>query len=103
MGSEMCIRDSIPPPLPDAHPDHRVADGCAAVPGAGPGRVHARAGGERPDRHAACLLYTSDAADERSSVDLGGRRIIKNNKNMNTQQRQITQKSRQRNTTRRRV
>ena len=24
-----------------------------------------------------CLLYTSDAADERSSVDLGGRRIIK--------------------------
>ena len=24
----------------------------------------------------ACLLYTSDAADERSSVDLGGRRII---------------------------
>ena len=27
-----------------------------------------------------CLLYTSDAADERSSVDLGGRRII-NKKN----------------------
>ena len=24
-----------------------------------------------------CLLYTSDAADERSSVDLGGCRIIK--------------------------
>ena len=24
-----------------------------------------------------CLLYTSDAADDRSSVDLGGRRIIK--------------------------
>ena len=24
-----------------------------------------------------CLLYTSDAADERSSVDLGGRRILK--------------------------
>ena len=33
----------------------------------------------KPQRplHAACLLYTSDAADERSSVDLGGRRIIK--------------------------
>ena len=29
-----------------------------------------------PD-HSPCLLYTSDAADERSSVDLGGRRIIK--------------------------
>ena len=29
---------------------------------------------------AACLLYTSDAADELSSVDLGGRRIIKKTK-----------------------
>ena len=29
-----------------------------------------------------CLLYTSDAADERSSVDLGGRRIIKKKKKM---------------------
>ena len=28
-------------------------------------------------RNDVCLLYTSDAADERSSVDLGGRRIIK--------------------------
>ena len=38
--------------------------------------------GQRPDMAIArlidcCLLYTSDAADERSSVDLGGRRIIK--------------------------
>ena len=30
--------------------------------------------------HAICLLYTSDAADERSSVDLGGRRLIKQKK-----------------------
>ena len=29
-----------------------------------------------------CLLYTSDAADERSSVDLGGRRIIKKKKSV---------------------
>ena len=29
------------------------------------------------DHFNSCLLYTSDAADERSSVDLGGRRIIK--------------------------
>ena len=29
-----------------------------------------------------CLLYTSDAADERSSVDLGGRRIIKKKNNI---------------------
>ena len=32
----------------------------------------------------ACLLYTSDAADERSSVDLGGRRIIKKKTHTNT-------------------
>src|SRR5678810_1497440 len=42
-------------------------------------------GGVRPGGGAApdainCLLYTSDAADERSSVDLGGRRIIKKKK-----------------------
>ena len=30
-----------------------------------------------PRPYNSCLLYTSDAADERSSVDLGGRRIIK--------------------------
>ena len=38
-----------------------------------------------PDMHSimrvmGCLLYTSDAADERSSVDLGGRRIIQKKK-----------------------
>ena len=32
-----------------------------------------------------CLLYTSDAADERSSVDLGGRRIIKKQKQVSQQ------------------
>ena len=31
-----------------------------------------------------CLLYTSDAADERSSVDLGGRRINKKTKKTTT-------------------
>ena len=35
----------------------------------------------------ACLLYTSDAADERSSVDLGGRRIIKKKKSTERPQR----------------
>ena len=34
-------------------------------------------GGPPLRRTRVCLLYTSDAADERSSVDLGGRRIIK--------------------------
>ena len=32
-----------------------------------------------------CLLYTSDAADERSSVDLGGRRIIKKKKKIDNE------------------
>ena len=32
------------------------------------------------DYNDVCLLYTSDAADERSSVELGGRRIIKKKK-----------------------
>ena len=45
------------------------------------------------DGHArSCLLYTSDAADERSSVDLGGRRIIKKKKQdrlMNTPEHNI--------------
>ena len=55
----------------------RGAD-CAVRPLAGQ-----RAGGSHrlmepaPD---VCLLYTSDAADERSSVDLGGRRILKKKK-----------------------
>src|SRR5664279_6419875 len=33
-----------------------------------------------PARSYTCLLYTSDAADEEDSVDLGGRRIIKKKK-----------------------
>ena len=32
------------------------------------------------DQRYRCLLYTSAAADERSRVDLGGRRIIKKKK-----------------------
>ena len=43
--------------------------------GAEPAARQRRAPGPHP-----CLLYTSDAADERSSVDLGGRRIIKKKK-----------------------
>ena len=47
-----------------------------------------RGGANVPPRmsFSVCLLYTSDAADERSSVDLGGRRIIKKKK----EQRDIT-------------
>ena len=39
---------------------------------------------ENEMQYSICLLYTSDAADERSSVDLGGRRIIKKQKRNNS-------------------
>ena len=39
-----------------------------------------------------CLLYTSDAADERSSVDLGGRRIIKKKNRVTSAGRQISER-----------
>ena len=63
----MCIRDSL-------HADAMATDIDAAQ--------EREIAASIPRRHAAnhsqiCLLYTSDAADERSSVDLGGRRIIK--------------------------
>ena len=68
MGSEMCIRDrAVEHAVGVAHQHGEPAD----QHGVG-GVLHA---GER--EVGACLLYTSDAADERSSVDLGGRRIIK--------------------------
>ena len=67
MGSEMCIRDSGAGFHAElVHAANHFSD-LADLAGLGVavGRTHA------------CLLYTSDAADERSSVDLGGRRIIK--------------------------
>ena len=70
MGSEMCIRDrlevvaeaEVAQHLEERVVPRRVTDVLEVVV------------------LAACLLYTSDAADERSSVDLGGRRIIKKKK-----------------------
>ena len=58
------------------HPDDGVVDAAKFHPFAQRGAE----GEERLRQAAACLLYTSDAADERSSVDLGGRRIIKKKK-----------------------
>ena len=67
VGSEMCIRDRL----------HGVGEGINTRVRGEPGR-HAQSQFVVDDRHSRdCLLYTSDAADERSSVDLGGRRIIK--------------------------
>ena len=60
----MCIRDSLKPETQDLA---AFADGVKQI-----SEAHARVA-----KLYFCLLYTSDAADERSSVDLGGRRIIK--------------------------
>ena len=64
----MCIRDR----LPAARYGPRTAEG---IVGRDLGAVIPQAGQQMQVNR--CLLYTSDAADERSSVDLGGRRIIK--------------------------
>ena len=68
MGSEMCIRDRGE--VLQGKGLKRVAGGIRRKPSS----VHRI--GDLADNEG-CLLYTSDAADERSSVDLGGRRIIK--------------------------
>src|SRR5664279_4962345 len=54
-----------------------VTRGCKGISGTGrvTGPAAARASA-RDTRVSGCLLYTSDAADEEDSVDLGGRRII---------------------------
>ena len=64
----MCIRDRRYPHRWPRRDDNVAIDAIDLKPHAG------RIGHVRFD---VCLLYTSDAADERSSVDLGGRRIIK--------------------------
>ena len=69
MGSEMCIRDR-------GKADYRAPMGAMYA-----GQVYHVPFGDADaveKQLEICLLYTSDAADERSSVDLGGRRIIKN-------------------------
>ena len=71
MGSEMCIRDRRCPDELDVEQrreqrSRRLAEGADEQ--------------EMAEAAIHCLLYTSDAADERSSVDLGGRRIIKKKK-----------------------
>src|SRR5664280_3349887 len=51
-----------------------AADGTDVV---GLGHLAARFEGAWPYLQLLCLLYTSDAADEEDSVDLGGRRVVK--------------------------
>ena len=73
MGSEMCIRDRGGTCVVTVN----VTASTAGTYNNTSGAVSSTEGGTG---NTSCLLYTSDAADERSSVDLGGCRII-NKKN----------------------
>ena len=70
VGSEMCIRDS-----------GEAVQACRAR-GASPREAWVASPFFDTDAtiSKACLLYTSDAADDLLCVDLGGRRIIKKKK-----------------------
>eukprot|EP00658_Telonema_sp_P-2_P036160 TRINITY_DN26209_c0_g1_i1.p1 TRINITY_DN26209_c0_g1~~TRINITY_DN26209_c0_g1_i1.p1 ORF type:complete len:168 (+),score=33.80 TRINITY_DN26209_c0_g1_i1:13-516(+) len=104
VGSEMCIRDSPNPkpslnPNPNPNPDPNSNPNPnpiqnpkpkpktpnpdprgTAANGAQTLSLESVARSKCAERFV-CLLYTSDAADEEDSVDLGGRRLIKK-KNM---------------------
>eukprot|EP00658_Telonema_sp_P-2_P081214 TRINITY_DN8272_c0_g1_i4.p1 TRINITY_DN8272_c0_g1~~TRINITY_DN8272_c0_g1_i4.p1 ORF type:complete len:110 (+),score=20.34 TRINITY_DN8272_c0_g1_i4:91-420(+) len=103
VGSEMCIRDrsyngvsrsyiySIPEAIRHVHASLTTARNemvtCdQKTRPAAPNRAAVRPSSPSPlnqcvfTRFLPCLLYTSDAADEEDSVDLGGRRIIKKKK-----------------------
>ena len=67
VGSEMCIRDSLMP-CSGSTPARRAKARLS-------GPVWVASAGQEKAR--ACLLYTSDAADDLPCVDLGGSRIIK--------------------------
>ena len=71
----MCIRDSL---VGEVHAVARALEGLEVLDERQDRAPLAQHGDGVPDLLGNCLLYTSDAADERSSVDLGGRRIIKN-------------------------
>src|SRR5674536_403227 len=75
VGSEMCIRDRNRAIL-----DQGWGVLVTRLEQKAPGRVEQVNAAHTSQRCHACLLYTSDAADEEDSVDLGGRRIIKKKK-----------------------
>ena len=61
---------------------HQIVASSSLVPHEDPTLLFTNAG---MNQFKDCLLYTSDAADERSSVDLGGRRILKKTNTTNTE------------------
>ena len=64
----MCIRDRANPSSASSIPGNLfIFGGCTGT----------TSGIGCSSYSSSCLLYTSDAADERSRVDLGGGRIIK--------------------------
>ena len=71
----MCIRDRF----------GDLAEGVELRVGQEVGGGLVEAEGDEDEAFRACLLYTSDAADDLLCVDLGGRRII-NKKNANESQ-----------------
>ena len=76
----MCIRDSLEPR--DRHVE-ALGDGLDLFARFGAVGLPGHQRFVVLEQVGVCLLYTSDAADERSSVDLGGRRIIKKKKEAN--------------------
>eukprot|EP00658_Telonema_sp_P-2_P036539 TRINITY_DN26409_c0_g1_i1.p2 TRINITY_DN26409_c0_g1~~TRINITY_DN26409_c0_g1_i1.p2 ORF type:complete len:109 (+),score=31.43 TRINITY_DN26409_c0_g1_i1:158-484(+) len=103
VGSEMCIRDR--PSTASVAMSRGMLDQSAHKPKVREHTISSRLKSSPPhsarvssvprQRHSTsspnpndltCLLYTSDAADEEDSVDLGGRRIIKKK---NTDMREI--------------
>ena len=77
----MCIRDSAQVGIVVRAVAHVIPGSIPVADEFGCQRLGIKWNGERTMAIVCvvvvCLLYTSDAADERSSVDLGGRRIIK--------------------------
>ena len=73
MGSEMCIRD---------RKKYRL--GIVGATGAVGQEIISLLEKREFPVSEACLLYTSDAADDTPCVDLGGRRIIKKKKQPTT-------------------
>src|SRR5674536_402615 len=85
VGSEMCIRDSHRHDPDRAGGSPQTATPRPTLPLRAPARRsvlgrRAEQPRARPTERHTCLLYTSDAADEEDSVDLGGHRIIKKKK-----------------------